>query len=184
MPPKTQVVPVRMNCPSCGVAVVVGYERCQRCHTLLPKARGVAAGSRGGLILVLLLLAGVGALVWYFTRGGDDDPPPPSAGPSAGGGRAPAAGGGSSGAGQPQDPATLTREQALEGMVASMANRNLEGTVEVHASTPDVVDIRSAHCDGRMRDLVGSHADRLRRTGVTAVRCVGPDDAEVFAEPL
>jgi hypothetical protein len=50
-----------------------------------------------------------------------------------------------------------------------MQYRNLEGTVKIRAA-PDVVDIVADWWDDRICGLIATHADALRRTGMTAAR--------------
>lgn len=167
------VLPVKTHCPSCGVAVVVGAERCDRCHALLPRYPG-ASGRRW--LPVLLLVIAAGAAIWWFARArGGGEATPEAAAPA--GTAAPA------GAGQaPADD--ITREAALGGLTSSMQYRNLQGTVKVRAAAPDVVDIVADRCGDRIRGLIATHADALRRTGMTAARCLAADGTVAFEVPF
>ncbi len=180
------VLPVQVNCPSCGVAVVVGAERCERCKALLPRSY-TGAPRRRWLLWLVLALAVAGAVLWFVGgRGGGDrgteagpaDRPPPATGATAGPSGPPP----ETAAGPADAPAD--RKAALDGLIVSMQNRNLQGTVKVEAAAPQVVHIEATRCDDRVRSLIAAHAAALRRAGVELVRCLAADGAIAFEEPL
>lgn len=164
------------HCPACGVGVVAGSSRCPRCHSALPVA-SLEGRSLSPWLLIVLSLAATGAIVFALLgSSGSDDPSPRSPEPAARA-VAPASGPGAAAAPVPGGPATP--EAALDALVRSAENRNLEATFEVRSGAPDHVTVVSEQCgDDRLRRLLSERSVALGEAGFAALSCVSADGRE------
>ena len=197
--PAMQASTARPSCPSCGIAVTPGYQRCPRCHHELPTsvrfsriADGGGATSTAALdesqrrwpwyLAGLVILAGAVAVVVIGSSGGrhpaplpddpvvEDQPDEPQAG--------------SADDDQVQAPPPSRPDPGPIGdrLARNLARVRLYATVEVIA---DTVEIWSSFCaDPGIPGLVAEVAPDLRDAGVITVRCRALHGAEQWSRPL
>ncbi|MEJ7602263.1 MAG: hypothetical protein WKG01_30480 [Kofleriaceae bacterium] len=186
-------------CPSCGVAVVPGYQRCPKCRAALPYGTGrikrVTSDPGGttvresGFPIMAALIGAIAialAVVLIFGLGGKDKKKPKRAVPvtqepmarvpSAPVPTAPVEAAPPIAVPAPDPNATAASlERALQ-------RQRLWSTVEAYGSR---VDIRSAACsEPGMTAMIDAARDPLRAAGLTRVRCLAQSGAVVLERDL
>lgn len=191
----------RPSCPSCGVAVTPGYQRCPRCHRPLPTSvrfGRVDGAPSGGATTIEPIEEPAVRWPWYLAGGAiligavvvivigssgtrpapalPDDPvvdePTDESTDDVGGYDEPAPP-----TARPVDPGP-----AADRLARQMAAVRLYATVE---AVGDTIDIRSSFCaDDRIAGLVADVAPDLREAGVVNVRCRALHGAEAWIRPL
>jgi hypothetical protein len=196
-------------CPSCGIAVMIGYVKCPKCHAPMPASATGARGRRtsmaggttsqridalpaeggggGGILWIIgVLLVGAGLAIWATQCRASKRKAAPNAAvvdeTAAERGAPPELAPPEQG-GFPSvaagDPDPSFAADALEG---ELAGERLYATVSVRG---DVLDVRSAFCDeARLGDVIDRHAAELRGAGVTRVRCSETYGTQVFERRL
>lgn len=209
--PLTPAVPTHVTCPSCGVAVQVGYPRCPRCHAkvaqpaspartkrptfreeLLAGGTSVADDEGGRLWWVVGGLGGIVVVlaVWLLARG-DERP----------------AGAGALDAGTedvtddepdeadddpaPEAPSPPTGAAPADDDGLADALRALDDALRTArlwskvTRADDVVVIESSLCDDdEMAPAIDELAADLAAAGAAAVRCVAPHGAVAWERRL
>jgi len=193
-------------CPSCGISVMIGYQKCPKCHAPMPGAaaqrtrRGSMAGGttsekidvvpEGGgsgatlWVVALLAIAG-GTAIWATQcRGGKARPTPAAittepVDQPAGRGTAPSVPDEGPDQVAPSGPDPAFAADALEG---ELGGERLYATV---AAIGEVLDVRSAFCaEARLGEIIARHAAELKAAGVLRVRCSETYGTQVFEREL
>lgn len=188
-------------CPACGIAVMIGYTKCPKCHAPMPGAQRTkrasmaggttaervepAAAGGGWLWLGAVAAVGIGLVVWGTQCRGGGARPAPAATVEEGGDSP-----GSAVAPVVVPPPTLSPASpdrpdpsfAADALEGELAGERLYATVQARG---EVLDLRSAFCaEARLGELVARHAAELRAAGVVRVRCSEPHGALAFERPL
>lgn len=188
----------RPSCPSCGIAVTPGYQRCPRCHHELPTSVRFSRIADGGgatsaapidepqrrwpwYVVGFAILAGAVAVVAIGSSRGSHAAPildaPAVAAPPV----EPQPGGADDEQLQPA-PARPDPGPIGDRLARNLARVRLYATVEVIA---DTLEIRSSFCaDPGVPGLVAEVAPDLEAAGVVAVRCRALHGAEQWSRPL
>lgn len=193
--------PTRPSCPSCGIAVTPGYQRCPRCHQPLPTSIRMArppevGGGTSSLPAVadgqqrwpyylagLAILGLAVAIIVLGTRGKAPAPVLPDdpvveevAEPGQGDG-------------EPEDttpppvPSRAPDPQPVADRLARLlAGERLFATVE---AIGDTVEIRSSSCaEPRVGELLSTVTPDLKAAGVVEAHCRTPGGAEGWTRAL
>lgn len=190
----------RPSCPSCGVAVTPGYQRCPRCHRPLPSAvrfSRIASEVGGGATSLepevetvarwpwygagIAVLAGAVAVIVIGASGGHARAPLPDD-PVV-----------DDEVAEPEDD-TVADEPTLAvarppdpGPAADLLAREL-AKIRLYATIEplgEVVEIRSSFCaEPAMATVLGAVAPDLREAGMASVRCRALHGAEQWARAL
>lgn len=188
----------RPSCPSCGIAVTPGYQRCPKCHRPLPTSvRFTRPLDAGGATTIepdevvtrwpwylagLIVLAGAVAVIVVGSHPSKpapalpDDPvvdEEPDDTP---------------GAGVDEDEAVPTPPPRPDPAPAADRLARLMAAVRLYATTEaigDTVEIRSTFCaEPRVPGIIADVAADLRAAGIVAVRCRALHGAEAWTRPL
>lgn len=209
--PREPIVPRTVTCPSCGVAVQVGYPRCPRCQSPVPApprakratARDTLAGGTtvapeaprriGWLVAAGIVLVAGSVGVWLASRSdrpaaGATEPDEAEEEEDEGEDEVAEPGGEPEPAGRRDDP---TPTPAGRGAAAAGAVRQLEAALRDDrlwarvSHDAEVVVIESSLCDDPgMWPAIMAEAATLRAVGLAAVRCTAPHGGVVFERGL
>ncbi len=186
-------------CPQCGVAVVPGYVKCPRCHSVLPKdRRGQTRAGAGGTAvdgqrspIVPIVLGGavaVGIVLWFALRApGTTRPPrPETTDPRDAVDTASAAPRAVTPEVTTPDPtpgsAAPDPTAAIRALDRALKKQRLWSKVELRG---DRLEIRTASCsEPAMTSALEAAGPALKSGGLTRLRCMEQSGAVVFERDL
>ncbi|MBL0212428.1 MAG: hypothetical protein IPQ07_00835 [Myxococcales bacterium] len=185
-------------CPKCGVAVVPGYVKCPKCHTVLPVARaakvaagGTAMGGQGTPVAAFVVGGAValGIVLFFALRKSSSEAAAPPDGGDGVEQSDPAGSAATDPTATPDDPATTPGSPAGPGSVEaitaldrSLKKERLWGKVEVVGTR---VEIRTTYCaDPAMTTVLDAAGAALKEAGLTRLRCMEQSGAVVFERDL
>lgn len=188
--------PSTTSCPSCGVAVTLGYTRCPRCHAPMPSGRHKRESMQAGGTTVAPEV-GSGGTVWLAAGAAVVVGVIVAVIVLAGGKHKKAAA-----AEEPEEELTegsevIAPEAPPEPPVAPVrldplgAADRLEralATERYFAKSTlrgELLELRSEFCaQARLRAIIAGAAVDLRAQGIATIRCVELHGAEVFSQPV
>ncbi len=186
-------------CPKCGVAVVPGYVKCPKCHTVLPVARagkqaaagGTAMGGQGTPVAALVVGGAValGIVLFFALRKSSSEAAPPPDGGDAADQAEPVGSGSTDPVVTPDDPTTTpgsaadpAAADAITALDRALKKERLWGKVEVAGAR---VEIRTSYCgDAGMTAVLEAARAALKEAGLTRLRCMEQSGAVVFERDL
>ena len=198
-------------CPSCGVAVAIGYPRCPKCHGVVPAPRSkrptfreeaLAGGTttepeRDGasgvwIIVALAVIATAGVIAYMATRGGGKPAPDTSGStgddddtsantPPTTDDQGPAGGSAAAAAPAPVDDGEAAR-RALGSLDDELRGDRMWATVT--RDHLEVVVASSLCGEAGMKPSIAKATAPLLAAGFTSLRCEEKNGHVVFEEPL
>ena len=201
-------------CPSCGVAVQVGYPKCPKCQTVMPSRRtkrqtfrdenlaggtSVApedtGGSGGWILALVLLLVGGGVAVYFATRGGAKKEEPAAEDQADDDededDTTPAQNEGEEETATPGQPARPVKPGATPAQPVKAAVMAVDDALRAErlwakvSAERTVLVIESSLCgDPGVKSVISGEADVLRTAGFVSVRCQSPNGQVDFESGL